>query len=198
MPKDAPTPETTAEYQQNLIKSIAFLALNETLAKQEGADMCQVRLKPTKGVVVTDNIAKGKLQLVPQTHKLTIVEKSKCSAGCETYSNASLFLGSLQLQQTQYYMFAAGLQSSQPKDKHPGMQAPFWAVETTPKESEANCVLSQNLQNCKIAAFKVDAWMQSKCSTSEFMKIPTIVSSKALNKGDKLKLFVPNTRQKKQ
>ena len=198
VPQDAPMPETTAEYQQNLIKSIAFLALNETLAKQEGADMCQVRLKPTKCVVVTDNIAKGKLQLVPQTHKLTILDKSKCSAGCETYSNASLFLGSLQIQQKQYCMFAAGMQSSQPKDKHPGMQAPFWAVETTSNESEANCVLSQNLQNCKIAASKVDAWMQSKCTTSDFMKVPTIVSSKALNKGDKLKLFVPSKRQKKQ
>ena len=95
-------------------------------------------------------------------------------------------------------MFAAGMQSSQPKDKHPGMQAPFWAVETTSNESEANCVLSQNLQNCKIAASKVDAWMQSKCTTSDFMKVPTIVSSKALNKGDKLKLFVPSKRQKKQ
>ena len=194
IPDDAPTLEETSEYRLNLVKACAVLALNEAIAKSDGTEKLQLRLKP-RCIVASESIAKGKLHLVPTPIRINIQEKSKCSVGCETYTNGSLFLGSFQMSGKQYYMFAGGAQSSMPKGNHGGLKAPFWAFEITNKESEANCALSLDLQNLKINVSKIDSWMQGGCTTDAIMKIPAIVATKALSKGDKLKLFVQSNKK---
>ena len=82
-----------------------------------------------------------------------------------------------------------------PKGNHAGLKVPFWALEITNKESEANCALSLDLQNLKINVSKIDLWMQGGCTTDAIMKIPAVVSTKALSKGDKLTLFVPSKKK---
>ena len=194
VPHDAPTLEETSDYQLNLIKACAVLAVNDTIGKSEGTEKLQLRLKP-KCVVASDSIAKGKLHLVPTSLSISIQEKAKCRVGCETYTNGSLFLGSFQLSGKQYYMFAGGAQSSVPKGNHDGLSAPFWAMETTNKESEANCALSVDLQSLKINVPKIDSWMQGSCTTDAIMKVPTIVSTKALAKGDELTVLVQSKKK---
>ena len=194
VPDDAPALEETSDYQLNLIKACAVIALNEALGKSEGTENLQLRLKP-KCVVASDSIAKGKVHLVPTSIRISVQEKAKCSVGCETYSNGSLFLGTFQLSGKQYYMFAGGAQSSVPKGNHDGLKAPFWALDVTHKVSEANCALSLDLQNLKINVSKIDSWMQGGCTADAIMKIPAIVSTKALSKGEKLKVFVPSKKK---
>ena len=195
IPDDAPTLEETTDYRLNIIKACAVLALNEASTKSAaGADSLKILLKP-KCVVVSESIAKGKLHLSPTSIKINIQEKSKSSVGCETYTNSNMFLGSFQLSSTQYYMFAGGVQPSMPKGNHAGLKVPFWALEITNKESEANCALSLDLQNLKINVSKIDLWMQGGCTTDAIMKIPAVVSTKALSKGDKLTLFVPSKKK---
>lgn len=196
VPVGTQRPSDTDEYQLNLVRSLAFFAVRDASTKQEGIDLVKVNMKPSKSVEALDNIPKGKLQLAPETFKLTFTEKAKCSVGCEAYSNSSLFLGSVSVNSKQYNMFAAGVPSAMPSDKSDGMQAPFWSLDTVAKESEANVVLSHNTANQQIKTSKLDAWLGSECTTSDCMKVPMLVSSKAINAGDKLKLFVPSKRQK--
>jgi hypothetical protein len=81
-----------------------------------------------------------------------------------------------------------------PKGNHDGLKAPFWELEITNKESEANCALSLDLQNLKINVSKIDSWMQGGCTTDAIMKIPATVSTKALSKRDKIKLLVQSKK----
>ena len=196
VPLDAPRPPDSDEYNLNLVKSLAFLALREASGQQEGIDLVKVTTKPSKSVEALSNIPKGKLQMAPETMKLSFTEKAKCSVGCDAYSNSSMLLGSVSVNGTQYNMFAAGIASAIPCDKKAGMQAPFWSLETVSKESEANVALTHKVANLQIKHSMLDAWLGNECTTSDCMKVPMIVSSKALNAGDKLKMFVPSKRQK--
>ena len=192
--QDVPRPSDTNTYQSNLIKSVGYVSMHEALASQKGVEHIKINLKPKKSVEVTDKIAKGELQLPLQTYRLEISEKSKNNV-TSGYSNSSMLMGSFSLNDKQYNMVASGISSSVPSDKSVGMQAPFWAIASVEKESEANCVLSNGLQ---IKPAKISDWIGSKCDTSEIMKVPMIVSSKVLKAGDTLKIFVPNKKQKTQ
>jgi hypothetical protein len=157
-----------------------------------------VRLKPGKAVEVTEDVPKGKLQLAPLTTQLTMIEKSKCKADFASFSSSSLFLGSFAVESKQYCMFAAGMTSCEATAKKDALQAPFWAVKTTDKEADANCKLSFNITDLKINTSKISSWMGNEAATSEVVKIPTIMSNKALKKGDTLTLFQPSKKQRTQ
>ena len=110
IPVSAPTACQTTEFQLELIKSVAFVALAEAVSKQEGDDSCQVRMKPKKAVEVVEDIAKGKLVLAPCTTSLQIVDKEMLKPGYDSFNKSSLLLGSFVHESTQYYMFASGYQ----------------------------------------------------------------------------------------
>lgn len=193
--QDVQRPHESDLYKLNMVRSVGYVALHEAVANESGLVHIKVNMKPKKSVEVTEDIAKGKLQLAPQAFKLDIVDKSKGEA-CESYSNSSMFMGSFSHKEKHYNMFAIGIASAVPTDKSPGMQAPFWSMETVSKESDANCIFSPCIAGLQIKASKVDDWVGNACSTSDVMKVPMIVSSKALKAGDTLKLFVPNKKQK--
>ena len=48
----------------------------------------------------------------------------------------------------------------------------------------------------KIKPDKIEEWMQNTCRTNDVFKVPMIVSTKSLKKGDTLRLFVPNKKRK--
>jgi hypothetical protein len=95
-------------------------------------------------------------------------------------------------------MFAAGVTSCEATAKKDALLAPFWAVKTTDKESDANCKLSLNISDLKINPSKISSWMENESPTNDVIKIPTIVSNKALKKGDTLTLFQPRKKQRTQ
>ena len=198
LPGTTPTIDSTKEYQFNLIRSVGIVAIHEAKAQQENITLCSVRLKPGKAVEVIEDVPKGKLQLAPLTTQLTITEKSKCKADFASFSPSSLFLGSFAVESKQYCMFAAGVTSCEATAKKDALLAPFWAVKTTDKESDANCKLSLNISDLKINPSKISSWMENESPTTDVIKIPTIVSNKALKKGDTLTLFQPRKKQRTQ
>ena len=190
-------PHQTAEYDINLVRSMSFFALHEAQAAQAGNDKCIIQLKPKKHVEVTDSFAKGALSLAPASFRIDVTEASKCSEGCETFAGNSLFLGSCSIKNNDYNVFAAGITSSAPKEKSNGMQAPFWEVAVVHNESEANCALTPAIAaGTKIKSDKIKNWLNNDCKTADVIKVPMIVSTKALKKGDTLKVFAPNKKRK--
>jgi len=203
-------PHQTDEYTLNLVRSMGFFALHEAKAAQTSDDKCVIHLKPKKRVEVTENIAKGGLSIAPTSFRIDVTRVSKCAEGCESFANgSSLFLGAVSVNDNDYNVFAAGVTSSVPKDKSPGqapssgtidksqgMQAAFWAIEVVHKESEANCALTPSV--AKIKPDKITSWMGGDCNTADVFKVPMIVSTKNLKKGDSLKVFVPNKKRKTQ
>jgi hypothetical protein len=190
-------PHQTAEYDMNLVRSMSFFALHEAKAAQIGDDKCIIQLKPKKRVEVTEDIAKGCLNLAPASFRIDLTATSQCQEGCETFLGQKLFLGSCSIKERDYNVFAAGISSSLPTIKSKGMQAPFWAIDVVHKESEANCAFTNLVQpGTKIKQDTIDMWLGSGCSTADVIKVPMIVSSKNLKKGDALKVFVPNKKRK--
>lgn len=192
-------PHQTDEYTMNLVRSIGFFALHEAKAAQTSEDKCVIQLKPKKRVEVTENIPKGGLSIAPASFRIDVTAVSKCAEGCESFTGSSLFLGAVSVNDHDYNVFAAGVTSSVPKDKSQGMQAPFWAIDVVNKESEANCALTPSVvTGAKIKSDKIDSWLGSGLSTADVIKVPMIVSTKNLKKGDVLKVFVPNKKRKTQ
>ena len=189
-------PHQTDEYTMNLVRSMGFFALHEAKAAQTSDDKCVIQLKPKKRVEVTENIAKGGLSIAPASFRIDVTKVSKCAEGCESFAGSSLFLGAVSVNDHDYNVFAAGVTSSAPKDKSQGMQAPFWAIDVVHKESDANCALTPSV--AKIKSDKITSWLGGGCSTADVIKVPMIVSTKNLKKGDVLKVFVPNKKRKTQ
>lgn len=202
-------PHQTDEYTLNLVRSMGFFALHEAKADQTSDDKCVIHLKPKKRVEVTENIAKGDLSIAPTSFRIDVTRVSKCVEGCESFAGSSLFLGALSVNDNDYNVFAAGVTSSVPKDESPGqapssgtidksqgMQAAFWAIEVVHKESEANCALTPSV--AKIKPDNITSWLGGDCNTADVFKVPMIVSTKNLKKGDSLKVFVPNKKRKTQ
>lgn len=189
-------PHQTDEYTMNLVRSMGFFALHEAKAAQTSDDKCVIQLKPRKRVEVTENIAKGGLSIAPASFRIDVTKVSKCAEGCESFAGNSLFLGAVSVNDHDYNVFAAGVTSSAPKDKSQGMQAPFWAIDVVHKESDANCALTPPV--AKIKSDKINSWLGGGCSTADVIKVPMIVSTKSLKKGDVLKVFVPNKKRKTQ
>ncbi len=192
-------PHQTDEYTMNLVRSMGFFALHEAKAAQTSDDKCVIQLKPKKRVEVTENIAKGGLSIAPASFRIDVTAVSKCAEGCESFAGSSLFLGAVSVNDHDYNVFAAGVTSSAPKDKSQGMQAPFWAIDVVNKESDANCALTPSVATgAKIKSDKITSWLGGDCSTADVIKVPMIVSTKNLKKGDVLKVFVPNKKRKTQ
>ena len=177
--QNVPLPHEIDAYTLNLIRSFGYIALHEAGKNQSGVDQL-----------------KGKLQLAPHTLRLDILEKSRCPANCETFTHGSMFLGSFTHKTKDYKMFASGIPSALPTEKTTGARAPFWAIEYTDKESEANCSFSTAISGLQIKSSKIGDWMNNTCATSDVMKVPMIVSSKAVKAGDTLKVFVPSKKQR--
>ena len=196
IPVSAPTACQTTEFQLELIKSVAFVALAEAVSKQEGHDSCQVRMKPKKAVEVVEDIAKGKLVLAPCTTSLQIVDKEKLKPGYDSFNKSSLLLGSFVHESTQYYMFASGYQSFEGNSKKTAKRALFWGVDVTDKESDANVKLDQQISTIKIHSEKITQWMCSQVGTNQVLKIPMMVSTKALKAGDSLVIYQPSKKQR--
>lgn len=196
VPATAPTVSMSREFGLELIKSVAFIALAEAVQKQENEDLCQVRLKPHKAVEVTEDIPKGKLALAPSTTTLQILEKEKVKDGFDAFNRTSLLLGSFVHESQQYCMFALGSPSIEASSKKAAKRSLFWGVNTTDKESEANCKLDQSIPSLKIHPEKIEQWMSSSANTNQVAKIPMIISTKALKAGDALFIFQPNKKQR--
>jgi len=194
IPATTSTVDLLPNYTLNLIKSVSVLAIHEAKQREENADKCCVRIKPSKAVEVTEDVPKGKLVIAPLTSSVNVVEKSKCKLGFDSYSSSQLLLGSFALASEQYCVFAGGVNSSEATTKKDALRAPFWGVKTTETESEANCKLSLNIADLKINHGMIDQWMGGSKNTNDIMKIPVIVSSKALKKGDALVIFQPTEK----
>lgn len=197
IPPSVPTAESSKEFQLELVKSVAFLAIAEAITKQEGADNLQARLKPKRSVEVVADIAKGKLVLAPCTTHVQVLEKDKLKAGYNTFNKASLLLGSFTHESQQYYIFASGYQSVEAAGKRGAKRALFWGVETTDDESAANVKFDKSIDNQKIHPGKINQWMANQIDTQQVIKIPMLVSTKALKAGDSLALYQPAAKRQR-
>ena len=155
-----------------------------------------MHLKPHKAVEVKEDIPKGKLTLAPSTTQLQSMEKEKVKEGFDAFNKTSLFLGSFAHASKQYCMFASGSASTEATLKKAARRSLFFGVNTTDKESDANCKLSVSLQNIKIHPEKIEQWMSSEATMNQLVKILMIISTKALKAGDALCIFQPNKTQR--
>jgi hypothetical protein len=148
------------------------------------AQILKVRVAPSKAVEVTEDIAKGKLLISPASLKIKCEQPTgKAEQSIDVYKQTALYIGSTCHDKKTYRVYILGVPSIKAiKDKTSGVFAPFWSVDTTEVQDESNCNLSESTINIKL-----------NMDNPEF-KIPYIVNTKALKKGDKIKLFMPKAK----
>lgn len=167
---------------QNVIKSTAIIAIHsswdqETLESGDVAVMCS-----PKAVVVNKNFAVNEFVLSPGSQTVQIKE-AKDSDAPALYNGSGVYLGLAKIDGKQYYVTAASVPVFVKKENCRNARAttivPYWMVEVTEHDGDANMKLSLDLSKCVIKTDQPE------------IKIPMLKNSKALKAGDKLVLFVP-------
>jgi hypothetical protein len=98
------------------------------------------------------------------------------------YTGSGVYLGLAKIDEKQYHVTASSVPAFVKKENCRNSRAttivPFWMVEVTEHEGDANMKLSVDLSKFVIKADKPE------------IKVPMLKNSKALKAGDKLVLFV--------
>ena len=167
---------------QNLVKSAATIAIFEAW-NEDTLETDQVKVNENgKEVIACDSFAINKLVLAPNSHTVSLKLKETPLTPV-AYSKSGLYLGSSSIGGKSYVLFASPVKMFIKKDESSSkakdmMMVPFWMVDTTEVESEANIKLSIDL-----AKHVIDP-------NSPDVKIPLIKNHKSIKVGDGLVLYV--------
>jgi hypothetical protein len=172
----------TKDFVFQVIRSHAWIAVAECFQWQEGTEHIKVTTKP-KSVEAIQDIAKNKLVLAPSTLKIVIKEPTSPPSAVVLYSNNGLYLGSFMFDGKSMMVYASAVQSAAHTPKKLGLFCPFFSISTTSKQSEANCVLTENLSKFTIKVQEPE------------IKVPMIKVTAAVKKGSKLFIHVPENDQ---
>ena len=195
IPDGTPDPLDTAEYTSSMIKSFAFFAFHEQANSSDNTDKLKIMMKPSRMVVATENIAKGKLVMAPVafTFKLT---DPHASAPPVVYTNSLMFLGQVKVGPKVQWLYAQGVASSMPKDTTPGCKSFFWTVKPTSKEADANVAFTVSLSNHKFQAPAIESWLCNNAQAKSVIKVPLMKSTKRIGAGEELLVYVPKASSK--
>ena len=147
--------------------------------------MCTDQVKVNengKEVIACDSFAINKLVLAPNSHTVSLkLKETPCTP--VAYSKSGLYLGSSSIGGKIYVLTASPVRMVIKKDESSSkardmLMVPFWMVETTEVESEANLKLSLEL-----AKHVIDP-------NSPDVKIPLIRNHKSIKVDDRLVLYV--------
>lgn len=175
----------TQDFKFAAFRAKCLLAMEEHVEKQSDlAQILKVCVAPSKAVEVTEDIAKGKLLISPASLKVKCEHQAtgKADQSIDVYKQTALYIGSTCHDKKTYRVYILGVPSIKAIKDKSGVFAPFWSVDTTEVQDESNCNLSESTINIKLSM-----------DNPEF-KIPYIVNTKALKKGDKIKLFIPKAK----
>ena len=172
----------TKDFVFQVIRSHAYIAVAECFQWQEGTEHIKVTTKP-KSVEAIHDIAKNKLVLAPSTLKIVIKEPTSPPTAVVLYSNNGLYLGSFMFEGKSMNVYATAVQSAAHTPKRLGLFCPFFSIQTTSNQSEANCVLTENLSKFTIKVQEPQ------------LKVPMIKVTAAVKKGSKLFIHVPENDQ---
>ena len=166
----------------NIIKASALLAVfkawdDETLV----SNGVQLSLQP-KGVCAKDKFTIGSLVLSPNSQSVTCRE-IKDNEQTPVYGSGGLFLGVARIDDKMHGVFASSvpprLKKEDCKNTRDTMLVPYWMLEVTDKEENANMKLTIDVSKNVIDA------------NEPVVKVPLIKNHKTVKVGDKLVLFVP-------
>ena len=164
---------------QNLVKAAATMAI---FSSWDEETLCtdQVNVNENgKEVIACDSFAINKLVLAPNSQTVSL--KLKETTPVAAYSKSGLYLGSSSIGGKIYVLTANPVRMVMKKDEPKArdmLMVPFWMVETTEVESDANLKVSLDL-----AKHVIDP-------NSPDVKIPLIRNHKSIKVGDKLVLYV--------
>ena len=167
---------------QNLVKAAATMALYSSWAEET---LCTDHVKVNengKEVIACESFAINKLVLAPNSNSVSLKLK-ETPATPVAYSKSGLYLGSSNIGGKIYVLTASAVKLSIKKDRSSNaitdmIMVPFWMVETTEVESDANLKLSLDL-----AKHSIDP-------KDPTVKIPLIKNHRSIKVGDRLVLYL--------
>ena len=171
------SPEQSQDYVHSYVKSMAVAAIYQQVhARQAGLSGLRVSIKP-KMVEATRGFVKHELTIGPATMSISIREASEEVP--VIYKNKECFLGEFVYEGKTMLVFASSAFVA-PGKKKTGFVCPFWLLQTTDREEDANVGLTVNLLKNKI----------NIAGRNDF-KVPMVRNTRPINKGEKLVLCVP-------
>lgn len=165
-----------ASTNKEFMKKILIGLIGGKLLEMEKSHMdvvggLKLALKPRRNVIACKKFIKGKLVLVPTTLRIESKDVSE-----EASANQSICIGRCGTEKTAYYLNPCFANPLDKVDPGSAFVAPFWLVQTTHDQEEANMHMSLTVD---------------PSDKNANLKIPTLVNSCAVNADDVLLRFVP-------
>ena len=166
----------------NIVKATAMLAVfqawnDETLV----SNGVQLSVHP-KGVCAKEKFTIGSLVLAPNSQSVSIKE-IKDNDQTPLYGSGGLFMGVTRIDDKLHGVFASSvppkLKKENCKNTRDTLLVPYWMLEVTDKEENANM------------KFTIDVSKNVIDANEPVIKVPLIKNSRTLKVDDKLVLFVP-------
>ena len=164
-----------------IIKATAVLAIHSAWC-DETLESSDAKVMMPKSVATNKAFKVGALVLSPGIQTVQ-VKDVKVDEKMPLYTPSNLILGTTTIDEKVYAVVASGVSPHIKKENcrntKPTTIVPYWMVDVTKDEAEANMKLSMDVSKHTIDIADLN------------VKVPLIRNSKALKVGDKLVLFVP-------